>query len=73
MFTKVKEYVSAFWFPAVVIVGLMIFMYKYEEYNVRRQHIICPSFLSIARYSRDTLLVMRNEPLCNAYMLNNLG
>lgn len=38
----------------------------------RRQQIVCPSFLSIARSSRDTLIVMRNEPLCNSYVLDNL-
>lgn len=37
-----------------------------------RQNIVCPSFLSIARSARDTLIVMRNEPLCNRYVLDNL-
>ena len=32
----------------------------------QRQQVVCPSFLSIARSARDTLIVMRNEPLCNS-------
>lgn len=38
----------------------------------QRKEAVCPSFLSIARSSRDTLIVMRNEPLCNRYVLDNL-
>jgi hypothetical protein len=38
----------------------------------QREQVVCPSFLSIARSSRDTLIVMRNEPLCNSYVLDNL-
>ena len=41
-------------------------------YNAQRMEVVCPSFLSIARSSRDTLIVMRNEPLCNSYVLDNL-
>ena len=32
----------------------------------------CPSLLSIARSSRDTLIVMKYEPLCNEYLMDNL-
>ena len=40
--------------------------------NEERKEIVCPSFLSIARSARDTLIVMRNEPLCAEYVLDNL-
>jgi hypothetical protein len=40
--------------------------------DAKRQAVICPSFLSLARSSRDTLIVMHNEPLCNRYVLENL-
>ena len=40
--------------------------------HTQRKEVVCPSFLSIARSSRDTLIVMRNEPLCNSYVLDNL-
>jgi hypothetical protein len=51
-------------------------LYTYDVYSQRRaserQAVVCPSFLSIARSARDTLIVMRNEPLCNRYVLDNL-
>jgi len=34
--------------------------------------IACPSLLSVGRSSRDTLIIMKVEPLCNAYVLENL-
>lgn len=40
--------------------------------TVERKEIVCPSFLSIARSARDTLIVMRNEPLCADFVLDNL-
>lgn len=44
----------------------------YAHQNEERKKVVCPSFLSIARSARDTLIVMRNEPLCNQYVLDNL-
>lgn len=32
----------------------------------------CPSLLSISRSARDTLIVMKAEPLCINFVLNNL-
>jgi len=56
--------------------GLLYFAYandiRQAEFARQRKEVICPSFLSIARSSRDTLIVMRNEPLCNSYVLDNL-
>jgi hypothetical protein len=59
--------------------ALLLFAYWMQEIaqeqyrlNQQRQEVICPSFLSIARSSRDTLIVMRNEQLCNGYVLDNL-
>jgi hypothetical protein len=37
-----------------------------------RKEVVCPSFLSIARSARDTLIIMRNDTLCNRYVLDNL-
>lgn len=34
--------------------------------------VACPSLLSIGRSSRDTLIIMKVEPLCNVYVLDNL-
>ncbi len=61
------------------LTGSLVFLYglyTYDVYSQRRaterQGVVCPSFLSIARSARDTLIVMRNEPLCNRYVLDNL-
>lgn len=32
----------------------------------------CPSLLSISRSARDTLIVMKAEPLCNEYVLETI-
>lgn len=37
-----------------------------------RKNIICPSLLSIGRSARDTLIIMKNEDLCNSFVLENL-
>lgn len=61
------------------LTGALTFLYlvyTYDTYHQRRENtrksVVCPSFLSIARSARDTLIVMRNEPLCNKYVLDNL-
>jgi ABC-type iron transport system FetAB permease component len=72
VFTRVKRSFVL----AAISVGFLYASYLYNKtinrQNARRQEIVCPSFLSIARSARDTLIVMRNEPLCNRYVLNNL-
>lgn len=45
---------------------------KKIEYEKTRTISICPSLLSISRSARDTLIVMKAEPLCNNYILSNL-
>jgi hypothetical protein len=37
-----------------------------------RMNAICPPLLSITRSARDTLIVMKAEPLCNTYVLEHL-
>lgn len=32
----------------------------------------CPTLLSISRSARDTLLVMKSEPLCNQFVLDTI-
>lgn len=61
----------------VIVVGLitklsMVGYTKRSEYNVTRQAAICPALFSISRSARDTLIVMKAEPLCNNYVLSNL-
>lgn len=79
MLTGFKRWWDIMEIPMYIISALGAFM-LYENYSVKtaqenaieRQQIVCPSFLSIARSARDTLIVMRNEPLCNRYVLDNL-
>jgi hypothetical protein len=65
--------------PMVLIGAGMSLFYVAKRVDARtkidmqlRMEVICPSFLSITRSARDTLIVMRNEPLCNRYVLDNL-
>ena len=63
-------------YPAVLL-GLvakfgLVGYEKWSEYNVVRTASICPSLFSISRSARDTLIVMKAEPLCNSYILANL-
>jgi hypothetical protein len=61
----------------VIVMGLiaklsMVGYAKRSEYNVARTAAICPALFSISRSARDTLIVMKAEPLCNNYVLTNL-
>lgn len=45
---------------------------RYDESQTTTMKAICPSLLSIGRSSRDTLIVMKAEPLCNRYVMETL-
>lgn len=45
---------------------------RYDESQTTAMKNICPSLLSIGRSSRDTLIVMKAEPLCNRYVMETL-
>lgn len=45
---------------------------KKVQYDVTKKNIACPTLLSISRSARDTLLVMKSEPLCTEYVLDNI-
>ena len=55
----------------VVLLGMFV-NYRLVELTSTRQSTACPSLLSIGRSSRDTLIIMRSEPLCNQYVMDNL-
>jgi hypothetical protein len=79
MFKGFRNFVRPLQVPLSVVAFIVGFLW-YTDYlktidnknAAQRQQVVCPSFLSIARSSRDTLIVMRNEPLCNSYVLDNL-
>lgn len=45
---------------------------KFSGTQENRKNAICPALLSISRSARDTLIVMKAEPLCNSFVLDNL-
>lgn len=45
---------------------------RYDVSQTTTMKAICPSLLSIGRSSRDTLIVMKAEPLCNRYVMETL-
>lgn len=62
---------------AIVTVVIALFINRSVSNRVKlleeeRKATACPSLLSIARSSRDTLIVMKNEPLCVSFVLDNL-
>jgi hypothetical protein len=58
----------------IVLIGrLASILYEGKiDYDVTRQTTACPALLSISRSARDTLIIMKAEPLCNVYVLDNL-
>lgn len=72
VFNKVVRYVFAI---SVIVLGYKIVTVSIDKFSGRqevRKDAICPSLLSISRSTRDTLLVMKAEPLCNSFVLDNL-
>jgi VanZ family protein len=69
---KAVKYVSA---VAILVLMAKLFVVADErkkEYDKTRTASICPALLSISRSARDTLIVMKAEPLCDNYVLANL-
>lgn len=66
-----------YWSITLVAISALIYFNKiYTDNQSKRQYewqqVACPSLLSIGRSSRDTLIIMKSEPLCNSYLLDNL-
>jgi hypothetical protein len=40
--------------------------------NVARRNIVCPSWFSMADTPHDTLMTMKNEPLCASFLLDSI-
>lgn len=77
---KVKTIDFKFWFGVAVIGVVLYLLYglSVKRENERkiameqRKNVICPSLLSIGRSARDTLIIMKNESLCNEFVLDTL-
>jgi len=64
---------------AMTIFMIVLLWFGFDAWSVgvhkkemQRKEAICPSLLSIGRSSRDTLIVMKAEPLCNIFVLETL-
>jgi hypothetical protein len=72
MSTMLKRGVVLLAISTALIIGGRYMSDANVQAHEQRKTVVCPSFLSIARSARDTLIVMRNEPLCTEYVLDNL-
>lgn len=66
-----------FWSVLAGILALLVVSYKKDmersaQEDIGRTEEICPALLSISRSARDTLIVMKAEPLCDSFVLDNL-
>lgn len=57
---------------AAVIKGAMVLSEYSNTTHTEWKESACPALLSIARSARDTLIVMKSEPSCNQYVMENL-
>jgi len=79
MTTKSRKIIKDVLFYSGVVIAVIagnIALKKYNQQKVVadavRQQAICPALLSISRSARDTLIVMKAEPLCNGFVLDSL-
>lgn len=77
--TKTKGKITdfLFWLGIAGVIGscVWILMIVNKQNNAARAkwaETACPSLLSIARSSRDTLIIMKAEPTCNQFVMVNL-
>lgn len=77
--TKTKGKITdfLFWLGMVILIGSAIWIVV--AFNKQRDidrakwaETACPSLLSIARTSRDSLIIMKAEPACNQFVMDNL-
>ena len=67
-------------FNIIYVLACCVILYKVGETLYKKKVVMdltkkesaCPALLSITRSARDTLIVMKAEPLCNEYVLVNL-
>lgn len=73
MRTKINWPNIKFWMLAVGITLFMLWKINNDIKSANQyKSVACPSLYSIARSSRDTLIVMKNVDVCNDYMMDNL-
>lgn len=77
--TKIQKIIKdiAFWTSVAALIGAVWWFKMVEDrrnivLNNTRKDAICPALLSVSRSARDTLIVMKAEPLCNTFVLDSL-
>jgi hypothetical protein len=73
MKTKIDWSNVKFW-VLIVVIGLFTLWSVDSDAKSTQTYksVACPSLFSIARSSRDTLIVMKNVDVCNDYTMDNL-
>jgi hypothetical protein len=73
MRTKINWSNVKFWFLLLGIIAFTAWSLDRDiKNNDEYKRVACPSLFSIARSSRDTLIIMKNVDTCNDYMMQNL-
>ena len=71
----IKRIVNILSIMVIVVLGIML-EGKISDYlnkkEVETAAIRCPTLFSISDGARDTLLVMRVEPMCRSFLLENM-
>ena len=77
--TKIQKTIKdiIFWTGVAVVIGSFAWFMNEDTKRVTiannvRKDAICPALLSVSRSARDTLIVMKAEPLCNTFVLDSL-
>jgi len=71
----IKRIVNIVSIMLIVVVGVMLeskISEQIDKKEVETAAVRCPSLFSISRSARDTLIVMRVEPICRPYLLENM-
>lgn len=72
---KLNKIIRIVWVLFILFIGYRGYIVASNKWSVVQTHkreAVCPSLLSISRSARDTLIVMKAEPLCNVFVLDNL-
>lgn len=73
MFTRdLADALAKYWLAVVGVIILVMYVEIISPMNDERKNTVCPSYLSIARTARDTMIVMRNDAQCATYVLEHL-
>ena len=68
----VADALAKYWLVLLGVIILALYVEVIWPMSDERKNTVCPSYLSIARSARDTLIVMRNDSQCATYVLEHL-